>query len=651
MKLKKFPKFVTRFALCALSFLAMTPAAGAASLNLNEIDLKPLVSKNAEHQNWFVENLKPGKSISEQLAIANLGTKTKTISLYVSDSVATGKAGSLNKNFFVKNRNEISDDLAPWVKLETTDLTLQPHTTKTINITISTSANAKSGLHAGAIMALEENSAGSLRLEKGVRVYVNIQTASAKQAANPNALAADITSSNLSSDLFNNLLPALLLFALCLILAQKRVTKKLSVVSSALIHKIAAMDWHKNISLIGFIATGMAISFSLFSINTGWLKTDVVTPAEQPSAAMTSRGQQETSQGTTMRGQDQGSQKFPQPDQYNFVLTAAFGNLSNYSLPQTSQKTWKGKMTFHDAKISIKKVFNFEPGDEISITDSNIFEFNLTTNGKDYDGIYLNIVPTSKTIPAFDYEETNDNQTASYKLSELLTTPGWLTSGTEKTYFKLDAFKLNEGGKIQEFDPTKLDITPESQKQYDLTKQKEQEEQQVLTQKLQELALPADKIQEIISSTQTSLIYPPKEKIIFPPQEFSFTQSQAAWQELGTIVVAVKSGDEMNTYISASDLVSVSAKNTIPVSQLTVEPGEVKNVFVFGNMVAKAGEKTTFKDKNDKVLLLNIIPGYTASSGNKAKKTIVTINPKLKIAIPPGTPAGKYHGTLTITSL
>jgi hypothetical protein len=154
-------------------------------------------------------------------------------------------------------------------------------------------------------------------------------------------------------------------------------------------------------------------------------------------------------------------------------------------------------------------------------------------------------------------------------------------------------------------------------------------------------------IEEIAATPNLNFTFIPSETVTFPAQQFSFQDDKTTTQDLGTIIFVQNKSTAWNTYIGTTNFVSLSGHGIIPAGNLTVNPGKIKVLKQVDGARVTEGVEKNIRGTFDKSILVNVEPG----SFSGENRTIFTMNPKLEVKIPKGTPPGKYRGLLTITSL
>lgn len=362
----------------------------------------------------------------------------------------------------------------------------------------------------------------------------------------------------------------------------------------------------------------------------------------------------------------------------NYEVTVKWGNIRKLVLNKKTNVDWHGQLKFTDATVAIKTPLNLENGDAINLVDSNTVNFNLTTNTNN-DGVVLEVTPTSDAAPKMSFENfptstkqsinlrksfngkiviPNGNSASSIEIKGGSTTSfhgAALTSELPATPEAAATPEININ--IPELKSIFADIpaTPEVLSEFILTSDyvKRITTENALTKietdstLIRALESTPEIIEEIAATPNLNFTFIPSETITFPAQQFSFNQDKTTTQDLGTIIFVQNKQMPWNTYIGTTNFVSLSGRGIIPAGNLKVIPGEAKILKQEDGAQVNEGIEKNIEGTFDKSILVNVEPG----SPNTESKTIFTMNPKLQIKIPHGTPPGKYRGMLTLTSL
>jgi len=369
----------------------------------------------------------------------------------------------------------------------------------------------------------------------------------------------------------------------------------------------------------------------------------------------------------------------------NYLVVIKWGNTKNAPLPSTYTKNWSGKIKFSNSQISIQQKLNLEANDSVSVnTENNAINYEIQT-GPDNDGIVVQVESLNNKLPLLTYENTENQHVVNVPITDFLNHPIQITEGLhtvqiiaapgpEKTLNAKPSTPTNEFSATLDAETTPeigtvfdgldglrsifndLPATPEVLAKYIMDSEyvKEKNTENALSQiktdpeLIAALEATPDIIQEIAATPNLNFIFIPSEKVNFPNQQFSFESGKIATQELGTIIFVQNKKTAWNSYVTVSDLTSLSGRNRIPASNITVDPGEV--ILLSGNSIDENSPSTIVpgtinKLTNDsaKSLLVNVT--------NPDEQAIFLMRPKITIVIPAGTRPGKYQAQLNISSL
>lgn len=131
------------------------------------------LSKDAKQSSWFVYELKPGETKSDEVAVINLFAEPVEVKLYPVDATTT-KDGV----FALKAESEAKEDLGNWVKLNRADLTLPAKSRQAVGFTLTVPDNASPGDHLGGIVAQRVATPSGQGINvvtrSGVRIYLTV---------------------------------------------------------------------------------------------------------------------------------------------------------------------------------------------------------------------------------------------------------------------------------------------------------------------------------------------------------------------------------------------------------------------------------------------------------------------------------------------
>ncbi len=139
---------------------------------------QPANPLDPDNSGWFMYQLSPGTTYDDVLIVTNSSTQAWDVVIYPADSIPSSGGG-----FALKQRVDEMIEMGDWVKLSTTELTMQPGEEKRIPFTITIPEDAEVGETAGAIMfekfdpntgdedIIQEGSGVKISLRTGVRIY------------------------------------------------------------------------------------------------------------------------------------------------------------------------------------------------------------------------------------------------------------------------------------------------------------------------------------------------------------------------------------------------------------------------------------------------------------------------------------------------
>lgn len=363
----------------------------------------------------------------------------------------------------------------------------------------------------------------------------------------------------------------------------------------------------------------------------------------------------------------------------SYEVTVKWGNLRKLVFDKKSSVDWNGAISLTDATATVKERLNFEAGDAVNaIENGTLINFSLRTDTNN-DGIVLNVTPTSGVSPTMTFENYSTGKKLTIDLNKAkgktVIVPNRLFAATievkEVTPETLrGAAILTEEGATPEAQATPevtinipelksifedIPATPEVLSEFILTSDyvKKISTENALTKietdstLIRALEATPEIIEEIAATPSLNFTFVPSETVTFPAQQFSFQQDKTTTQDLGTIIFVQNKSSAWNTYIGTTNFVSLSGHGIIPAGNLKVIPGEAKILKQLDGATVNEGIEKNIQGTFDKSILVNVQPGTSAGEN----RTIFTMNPKLEVKIPRGTPPGKYRGLLTITSL
>jgi|GEM_PF-1990692 len=364
----------------------------------------------------------------------------------------------------------------------------------------------------------------------------------------------------------------------------------------------------------------------------------------------------------------------------SYILNIKWGNFRDVRLPPTYSTKWMGEIDFQNARIAVNDVINFTANDSIQVENSNtVLKYN-NTSGPANNEVILSVTPTTDQEPVLVFKNKLTGAEETHQITEYLPHSGTILNGLFSMYIKTDlgpelqiqslsatepALELSATPEIEATPETHANIpelrnlfieelpaTPEVLANYILTSDYvekigvERDTASIITDQILIKTLEAtpEIISDLAATPELNFIFVPTRPITFPAQEFSFRQEKVATESLGPLIFVQNKNTEWNTYVGTTDFTSLSGKGVIPASSLTLIPGEAKILGAQGTSQIRPGESRTFNGTFDKATLVNVKP-------EDSNQQMFLLNPVLQIKIPANTAPGRYHGTLTITSL
>ncbi len=437
---------IIRLILAVALLATPTFALAADYINLGTLDVK-LANGNEQIETL----LKPGQSSHHTLQVSNFSDNPKYLEIYPADAESTAQA------FTAKADNELSQDIAPWIKIPTNYIDLDSGETKLISINIVSPENAGVGMHTGAIMVKEQtttDTSNTINIEKGIRVYVNIDG-----QAEPNLALSDITKDKTSKFLTtdftalndgNTDLQGSFTLLLKDYLGNTIQTQEtdiylkpgeaesvnlavpkpyLGLYTTELKSNVlnsATQYTQNNLFIpveIGLLLALLSIGAVLLIFRKGKPNLKLKLSKQELHKTAIFSGIIIASIFAVILIKASGSQNFlmtnvlekdisPENHWYNLEIT--IGNVTNLRLPEELTKEFRGSIEFQDADIVLLKKIDSEPGDSITI-DQNILNFDVTASN-DIDGAEILIKPKfSDTYPTIIL--TDDIRNRVYELT------------------------------------------------------------------------------------------------------------------------------------------------------------------------------------------------------------------------------------------
>ncbi|MFB6986293.1 WxL protein peptidoglycan domain-containing protein [Streptomyces sp. NPDC056304] len=127
---------------------------------------------------YFYLSADPGATLDDRVTVTNKTDRPQTFRLYAADAYNTPRDGG----FAVRARNERQRSVGAWAKTDRDRITVRPHGSVTVPVTITVPEDAEPGDHPGALVALDERidpaDAGAvavgIRKAVGARIYLRV---------------------------------------------------------------------------------------------------------------------------------------------------------------------------------------------------------------------------------------------------------------------------------------------------------------------------------------------------------------------------------------------------------------------------------------------------------------------------------------------
>lgn len=173
---------MTALALTALLVITTAPAATAApaptpdpdtSVGIRLVDAPLSRQDDPRAHIYIIDHLKPGDTIERRFEVTNYSKSTRDVDLYPA-AATVNKAG-----FTFAEKDRAPNELTSWIKLEQTELTLDPEAHSRLRLKITVPESATTGEHYGVLWAEAETrpnpSANVINVGRaGIRIYLSI---------------------------------------------------------------------------------------------------------------------------------------------------------------------------------------------------------------------------------------------------------------------------------------------------------------------------------------------------------------------------------------------------------------------------------------------------------------------------------------------
>ncbi|MFI6860664.1 WxL protein peptidoglycan domain-containing protein [Streptomyces sp. NPDC050421] len=127
---------------------------------------------------YFYLSADPGATLTDKVTVTNKTGEPLTFRLYAADAYNTARDGG----FAVRAQNEKQRSVGAWAKADRDRVTVKPHGSVTVPVTIEVPEDAEPGDHPGALVALDERvdpadaGAVAVGIQKavGARIYLRV---------------------------------------------------------------------------------------------------------------------------------------------------------------------------------------------------------------------------------------------------------------------------------------------------------------------------------------------------------------------------------------------------------------------------------------------------------------------------------------------
>ncbi|MFB7213791.1 WxL protein peptidoglycan domain-containing protein [Streptomyces sp. NPDC056255] len=161
--------------LAGVLLLTGVPAAGAA--DNGSWSVYPATGR-AGQRPYFYLSADPGATLHDEVTVTNKTDRPQSFRLYAADAYNTARDGG----FAVRTRDEKQRSIGAWARTGRDRVTVKPHGSVTVPVTIAVPESAEPGDHPGALVALDERidpadaGAVAVGIQKavGARIYLRV---------------------------------------------------------------------------------------------------------------------------------------------------------------------------------------------------------------------------------------------------------------------------------------------------------------------------------------------------------------------------------------------------------------------------------------------------------------------------------------------
>ncbi|MFG2627699.1 WxL protein peptidoglycan domain-containing protein [Streptomyces sp. NPDC048473] len=127
---------------------------------------------------YFYLSADPGATLDDKVTVTNKTDRPQTFRLYAADAYNTARDGG----FAVRAQNEKQRSVGAWARTDRDRVTVRPHGSVTVPVTLTVPKDAEPGDHPGALVALDERigpadaGAVAVGIQKavGARIYLRV---------------------------------------------------------------------------------------------------------------------------------------------------------------------------------------------------------------------------------------------------------------------------------------------------------------------------------------------------------------------------------------------------------------------------------------------------------------------------------------------
>ncbi|MFF2408945.1 WxL protein peptidoglycan domain-containing protein [Streptomyces sp. NPDC058092] len=165
------------YVLLLAGVLLLTGAPAAHAADNGSWSVYPATTQ-AGQRPYFYLSADPGATLDDKVTVTNKTDRPQTFRLYAADAYNTARDGG----FAVRAQHEKQRSVGAWARTDRDRVTVRPHGSVTVPLTITVPEDAEPGDHPGALVALDERidpaDAGAvavgIRKAVGARIYLRV---------------------------------------------------------------------------------------------------------------------------------------------------------------------------------------------------------------------------------------------------------------------------------------------------------------------------------------------------------------------------------------------------------------------------------------------------------------------------------------------